>query len=159
MLMISIHKVVLSTFKETGFLPTTDLANVEKMSRGEPLTDDDRRPWLERLHQLCFEKYQQGQGMVLACSSLKHAYRALLLQDIPRESVLLVNLRATFETLYSRATARQRDTGHFMPAQLLHSQLATWENASDNETIHDIDVDNLEPPQIVEMILKISNGQ
>src|SRR5487761_2541899 len=49
--------------------------NVAKMRRGEPLTDADRWPWLDRLNALLLDNERQGKSLVLACSALKQAYR------------------------------------------------------------------------------------
>src|SRR4051794_16221135 len=53
-------------------------ANVEKMRRGEPLTDEDRRPWLEDLRRRIDAAYQGGEDLVLACSALKHSFQDYL---------------------------------------------------------------------------------
>src|SRR4051794_26344857 len=58
-------------------------ANVEKMSRGEPLTDEDRRPWLAALRRRIDEAAERGEDVVLACSALKHDYREYLRSDHP----------------------------------------------------------------------------
>jgi gluconokinase len=94
--------------------------NIAKMRRGEPLTDTDRGPWLDRLHGLLREQDAAGKDAVLACSALKGSYRTRLtagLRDI--RYVLLVGAPAE---LRERLAAR-RD--HFMPPVLLDSQIAT----------------------------------
>src|SRR5437899_11001096 len=58
-------------------------ANVEKMRRGIPLDDDDRRPWLATLRHLIAEACRKRENMVLACSALKHRYQEYLEQDDP----------------------------------------------------------------------------
>src|ERR687890_260035 len=58
-------------------------ANVEKMRRGVPLNDDDRRPWLDALRRRVDEACDRGENAVLACSALKHAYRDYLERDEP----------------------------------------------------------------------------
>src|SRR5579885_108129 len=65
-------------------------ASVEKMSRGVPLDDEDRAPWLERLRELVESCVVRGESAVLACSALKQSYRRMLLVD---ESVKLVYLK------------------------------------------------------------------
>ena len=50
-----------------------DPRSIEKMRRGEPLTDDDRRPWLERLNRAIRAWVAAGEGVVLACSALRRA--------------------------------------------------------------------------------------
>src|SRR4051794_24489359 len=58
-------------------------ANVEKMRRGVPLNDDDRRPWLLALRRRVDEACDRGENVVLACSALKHAYQDYLREDVP----------------------------------------------------------------------------
>jgi gluconokinase len=55
--------------------------NIEKMSRGKPLTDGDRGPWLARLGSLVRERLDAGESAVLSCSALKLSYRKKLLVD------------------------------------------------------------------------------
>jgi gluconokinase len=96
-------------------------ANREKMSRGEPLTDVDRQPWLEKLHDLITGHALEQKTIVLACSALKEKYREILVGDL--EDVALVFLRGDAELIAERM--RQRE--HFMPVSLLETQLATLE--------------------------------
>lgn len=94
--------------------------NIAKMRGGEPLTDADRGPWLDRLHGLLRERDAADRDAVLACSALKSGYRTRLtagLRDV--RFVLLVGDPAR---LRERLAAR-RD--HFMPPALLESQIAT----------------------------------
>ena len=97
-------------------------ANVEKMSRGEPLTDADRRPWLTALAAAIDEWLAAGRATVLTCSALKQAYRDILIGD--RRDVWLVNLRGDRDLIARRLAARR---GHFMPPSLLASQFAALE--------------------------------
>ncbi len=53
-------------------------ANIEKMRRGIPLTDEDRKPWLQTLARLIDDARDRGESIVLACSPLKHAYQEYL---------------------------------------------------------------------------------
>jgi gluconokinase len=99
-------------------------ANVEKMAAGIPLTDDDRRPWLEALALLLAERHRHGVPTVLACSALRRAYRDVLRAALPREEVFTIELDADVATLEARMRQRR---GHYMPASLLASQLATLE--------------------------------
>jgi gluconokinase len=96
-------------------------ASREKMSRGEALTDEDRQPWLERLHDLISEHALGDKPIVLACSALKEKYRNILVGDL--EGVALVFLRGDAELIAERMRQRQ----HFMPVSLLETQLATLE--------------------------------
>jgi gluconokinase len=101
-------------------------ANVAKMQSGTPLTDDDRRPWLEALHRKAEEVLAAGEGAIIGCSALKASYRATLRGYLTR--VAFVWLDVPRETLEARMANRQ---GHFMPPSLLDSQLATLETPTD----------------------------
>jgi gluconokinase len=105
-------------------------ANVEKMRAGIPLTDDDRRPWLEDLAALLADRHERRKGTVLACSALKRSYRDILRTAIPPEESFVVELHADPDTLRRRMAAR---AGHFMPTSLLDSQLATLEHIEPDE--------------------------
>jgi len=97
-------------------------ANVAKMRAGTPLDDADRRPWLLALAALIDEREAAGRSTVLTCSALRRGYRDLLRDGHP--SVRFVHLAVPLEVLRARLARR---TGHFMPASLLDSQLATLE--------------------------------
>jgi gluconokinase len=99
-------------------------ANVEKMHAGIPLTDDDRRPWLQTLARLIAERHARDEGTVLACSALKRAYRDTLRSAVPPEETFIVELDVDPATLRQRMASRK---GHFMPASLLESQLVALE--------------------------------
>jgi len=109
-------------------------ANVEKMRRGVPLTDADRRPWLQRMAQEIDGWRARGESGVLTCSALKRAYRDLLIGD--RKEVALVYLRGSYDLIHDRMAARHE---HFMPVALLDSQLKTLEEPTPDE--HPIIVD------------------
>jgi gluconokinase len=96
--------------------------NIAKMHAGEPLTDADREPWLERMRALLRETLGGGGHLVLACSALKEAYRERLTVDPVRQR--WVFLHASRELLTERLAHRE---GHFMAASLLDSQLETLE--------------------------------
>lgn len=102
-------------------------ANIIKMRAGTPLTDEDRWPWLLRLHELLRDERQ----LVLACSALKRDYRNRLLHGIA-ERVLLVYLHAPEHVIRQRLQARQ---GHYMPASLLTSQFAALEPPDEGEAL------------------------
>jgi len=112
-------------------------ANIEKMSAGEPLTDDDRRPWLETLARMLAENRDAGIATVLGCSALRRSYRDILRGSNPPEAVGFVHLTATFDVLRDRMERRE----HFMPASLLQSQFDTLEPLEDDERGVQLDVD------------------
>ena len=98
--------------------------SVARMRAGLPLDDARRAPWLAELRALIVATLGAGESAVLACSALRHAYRDAL---VPRDAggvVRFVHLRVSPAVLESRLGAR---TGHFAPAALLASQLATLE--------------------------------
>ena len=96
-------------------------ANVEKMSRGVALDDDDRRPWLEVLSRLIDDSHARGENAVLACSALKENYRRLLLAD---ELTRLFYLKGDYDTVWGRVANRR---GHYMKPEMLDSQFAALE--------------------------------
>ena len=98
-------------------------ANVEKMRRGIPLDDEDRRPWLDAVRHRLEEAERRGENVVLACSALKHAYQHYLAAYAP-ESVRFVFLDGPEELIRQRLARR---TGHFMGTTLLHSQFEALE--------------------------------
>ena len=101
--------------------------NVAKMSRGEPLSDADRGPWLDALRELVTAALGDG-GAVLACSALARRYRERI--GTGRAGVRLVFLDGPPDLIRARIGAR-RD--HFMPAALLDSQLAALERPAADE--------------------------
>jgi gluconokinase len=105
-------------------------ASVEKMRAGIPLTDEDRRPWLQALAELLADRHARGEGTVLACSALRRVYRDVLRSTIPAAEAFVIQLDVDPERLRQRMRAR---TGHFMPASLLDSQLAVLEPLNEAE--------------------------
>jgi len=115
----------LAAATEARFIDADDYhspANVQKMSRGEALTDGDRAPWLAALRQVIAGVLHEGGRAVLACSALKQAYRDVLRVDEAR--VPLVYLRGSRALIAQRLSERQ---GHYASGSLLDSQLATLE--------------------------------
>ena len=104
-------------------------ANIEKMHRGIPLTDEDRQPWLKSLRQLIERCLTAEENAVLACSALKESYRQYLRIN---EEVKLVYLRGDYDLI--AAQLRQR-RGHFMNPALLQSQFADLEEPQPGEAI------------------------
>jgi gluconokinase len=99
------------------------IANVEKMNTGIPLNDEDRRPWLQALRRRVSEACERGEGIVLACSALKHDYREYL-ERHDSECVHYVYLHGP-EWLVRRRLADRK--GHFMDPKLLQSQFEALE--------------------------------
>lgn len=131
-------------------------ANVEKMSRGEALTDRDRLPWIAliagamRGHVARSEQAFKKQGAaaepppipegccVAACSALRRGYRDYLIQQAG-ESVFFIFLDGSKEVIHSRMLNRE---GHFMPSQLLDTQFASLEPLNSDERGITLDVQN-----------------
>jgi len=119
-------------------------ANIEKMSRGIPLHDEDRMPWLHSLRDAMLQWDAQRKNVVLACSALKRSYRELLLIN---SSVKLVYLKGTFGLFRDRLRARK---GHYAGEQILAGQFADLEEPEDALTIEA----GQSPDQIVAEIRK-----
>jgi gluconokinase len=105
------------------FHPT---ANIEKMKHAIPLNDEDRRPWLERLHLELQERLEKKESVVLACSALKETYRTKLSDHLPQ--LRFIYLRIDIETIRDRLAHR---AGHFFAKELLDSQFAALEEPKD----------------------------
>ena len=117
--------------------------NKEKMSRGIPLTDADRRPWLDSMHAELEKRSATEENVVLACSALKEKYREILCAGL---SVRYIYLKASFELIRSRLKERH---GHFAGESILANQFEVLEEPKDA-----IVVDVTPPPeQIVDGIL------
>jgi len=111
------------------------LPNVEKMTRGEPLTDEDREPWLGVIRRTAerVAKEEMGReegerrlrGVVVACSALKRYYREILRRRGGEVPVYFVFIDGPREVLMERMEKR---VGHFMKASMVASQLATLES-------------------------------
>jgi gluconokinase len=111
-------------------------SNVAKMSAGQPLTDEDRWPWLQAIANEIDRVCEAGEHAVIACSALKRAYRDILVHG--RNDVRIIYLKGTQDLIASRLALRK---GHFMPPGLLASQFRTLEppHASENPVTVSID--------------------
>ena len=143
-------------------------SNIEKMSRGEPLSDADREPWLELVRttaeHACAE--QQGRepetelkGVIIACSALKKRYRDILRGihlpsavrnhlEAPRFHTLptyIVFISGPRELLAERMNSR---TGHFMTTALLDSQLQTLESPEGEEGVITVRLEDTTATQV-----------
>lgn len=110
-------------------------ANIEKMSAGTPLNDDDRAGWLHTLSGLIGQATQAQEGLVLTCSALKRKYRDVLRQG--DAALLFLHLQGSKAVIAPRMNVR---TGHYMPPSLLDSQLRDLEMPQADERILALDV-------------------
>jgi gluconokinase len=102
-------------------------ANIDKMAQGIPLNDEDRQPWLVKLHQLIAEHLDTDRSLIVASSALKAKYRQTLRGD--RKEIVFVHLKGNFNLIYARMKER---SGHYMKAEMLRSQFRDLEEPEDS---------------------------
>lgn len=124
--------------------------NVDKMSRGIPLDDDDRDGWLQRLSDLIREKLDKGESGVLSCSALKKEYRDRLRVDPDR--VHFIYLKGSYELIRDRMKKRKN---HYMPANLLKSQFETLEEPGQ---VFTIDIDQSPEEILAQVMFYVTNN-
>jgi gluconokinase len=108
-------------------------ANLQKMRAGEPLTDEDRRPWLQAIGAWIDKQIAAGRPAVVSCSALKRSYRDVLRGSAPdryRRQLRFVYLEGGRDLIAQRMSARH---GHFFPASLLDSQFRDLEPPGPDE--------------------------
>ena len=114
------------------------------MSRGRPLSDTDRWPWLDRVAAGIKEQpTRRPAACVVACSALKRAYRDRLERVGP---ICWVHPVGTVDLLKGRLERRAAIGRHFMPPGLLTSQLETLEPLGPSEW--GVEVPLAEPVQV-----------
>ncbi|MBB4332975.1 gluconokinase [Rhizobium leguminosarum] len=113
-------------------------ANVEKMSKGIPLTDEDRMPWLDRIGEDMKASLEKSEGIIVSCSALKRIYRDRLRAAVGG-NLFFVYLEGSRALLMKRMCERK---GHFMPVSLLDSQLATLEVPTGEPGVVTVDIDD-----------------
>lgn len=123
--------------------------NVAKMRSGVPLTDEDRAGWLASLAGEIRKAVEQGEGVVLSCSSLKRRYRDQLRAAYP--GLHFAHLNGSRELIAERMLAR---VNHYMPLSLLDSQCAALEPLQQDEAGVVLDIRE-EPARLVEQILAV----
>jgi gluconokinase len=114
-------------------------ANIAKMRSGVPLTDADRKPWLDAITTWMDERIAAGESAVAGCSALKQRYRDHLLGGRPE--VRMAFLELSRELAHARLTARH---GHFFTAALMDSQFAELEPPQETRQLIVLDAAN--PP-------------
>ncbi|MGR5211995.1 gluconokinase [Vibrio rotiferianus] len=97
-------------------------ANIQKMASGQPLNDDDRKPWLERIRDAAYSLESKNEHGIIVCSALKKIYRDQIREG--NESVSFLFLDGSKELILERMRARQ---GHFMKENMVNSQFETLE--------------------------------
>ena len=124
-------------------------ANIEKMSRGIPLNDEDREPWLRMVGETLA---QAGDPTLVGCSALKRRYR-----DLIRESSggrpLFLYLGGSYEIIRDRMAHR---TGHFFPPSLLESQFRDLEPPDVDEDAVTVDIDQPLDHLVAEIVTKLA---
>jgi gluconokinase len=124
-------------------------ANIDKMHRGIPLTDEDRWPWLVAIAEWIDKTRAAGGHGVIACSALKRRYRDVLIGA--RKDVRLVYLKGDEAVIARRFLTRHE---HFMPASLLHSQFEALEEPGPNEDPITVPIE----PAPREIVSRIASG-
>lgn len=118
-------------------------ANIEKMSKGIGLTDEDRWPWLKSIRDFIDQKNEQ---MVFACSALKKSYRDELRKS--KSHIEFIYLKGSKELILHRLEDRK---GHYAGVDLLENQFQALEEPQ-NVPVEDI---TQNPGTIVSDILKL----
>jgi len=119
-------------------------SEIEHMLAGQPLSDEERQPWLAKLRQVLVDCVARNENAVLACSALKESYRRLLIVDA--DAVHVVYLKGDPALIRQRL---QRRIGHFAHENLLASQYASLEEPHDALIVAIDDT----PEQIVQRIV------
>jgi len=109
-------------------------ANIEKMRRGDPLTDDDRWPWLAHV---ATAMQESETPLIVSCSALRRSYRQCL-SDVAQVPIGFIHLHTHRDVIAERMSNRK---GHFMPLSLLDSQIELLEPLQDDERGVVVDID------------------
>ena len=139
------------------FLEGDDLhsaENIERMSSGIPLTDDDRAEWLHALSEKIRESSRGRRSIVISCSALKRSYRDMLRGEA--DNVQFILLDGTSALIADRIASR--GGAHFMSPSLLENQLATLEKPSPDEGAWAFDI-SLSPDEIITAVLARTRGE
>lgn len=123
------------------------VANIAKMAAGTPLNDADRAPWLEIVGKALANSED---GLVVACSALKRSYRDAIRAQAP--GAVFLHLDGSREVLGARLEGR---SGHFMPATLLDSQLATLEPLAEDESAVVMDISEAVPALVSDAVVRL----
>ncbi|XP_032530843.1 probable gluconokinase isoform X1 [Chiroxiphia lanceolata] len=143
------------------------LENKKKMAGGTPLNDEDRIPWLCKLHNILRREDSSRQDAILACSALKKMYRHILVngasaieteqpEEKPSLKILFVHLDGPIDIIAGRLEKRR---GHFMPPELLKSQFDTLEPPSAPENFITVSLEKPLPEIVLEIESAILQGE
>ncbi|TRW46002.1 gluconokinase [Georgenia yuyongxinii] len=122
-------------------------ANRDKMQAGIPLDDDDRAPWLRSIQDWMTAEARAGRSTVVTCSALKKRYRDVL--RAAEGSTVFVHMAPPVDLTAERLQTRQ---GHYMPASLLDSQVATLEELEEDEVGFKVTSAGT-PPEVLAQVL------
>jgi carbohydrate kinase (thermoresistant glucokinase family) len=120
-------------------------ANVAKMAIGQPLTDEDRIPWLEAIRAWIDQRVANQEPGIVSCSALKRRYR----DELRRPEACFVYLRGTPSQIAPRLAARE---GHFFKPDMLDTQFAALEEPGSDENVIMVPIDHT-PSEIVAAII------
>ncbi|RIY36197.1 gluconokinase [Psittacicella gerlachiana] len=146
----SVGKAVAQTL-DIKFIDGDDLhprANIQKMASGQPLNDQDRAPWLERIGDAVYSLNNKHESGIIVCSALKKQYRDQIRQGNPQ--VKFIHLHGEFDLILERLKQR---AGHFMKANMLKSQFDTLEATSQETDVIEVEVNKSLPDVIRECVV------
>ena len=123
-------------------------ANVAKMASGQPLTDDDRWPWLDKVAAWITDHTAAGIPGIITCSALRRSYR----DRLRGPNVIFVHLAGSKDQIGQRLVAR---SDHFMPPTLLDSQLTTLEPPGPDENTLVVDVGRRPAEEAADIIRRL----
>lgn len=126
--------------------------NIERMSSGIPLDDEDRAGWLTALSRRIRVADDTGAGVVITCSALKRAYRDILRGGT--RDVQFIFLRGPQDLIAKQVV--DRGGGHFMPPSLLDSQFAILEEPSEDENAWVYDISDSPDKIVADLIARAS---
>lgn len=129
--------------------------NINKMASGEPLNDEDRKPWLKALNDAAFAMQRTNKVSLIVCSALKKVYRDQLRDGNPNLS--FIYMKGDFEVIENRLKARK---GHFFKTQMLVTQFETLEEPKDEEKdVLVVDIDQPLDGVVASTIALINKGR
>jgi gluconokinase len=123
-------------------------SNIEKMTAGQPLSDEDRRRWIETVAEWVEKRLGASENGLITCSALKRSYRDVINRHL--RGVMFVYLAGSKATIAPRLAARQ---AHFMPSSLLDSQFADLDDLQPDEPHIRVDI-GPPPGEIADGILR-----